>query len=73
MKESKQFIWSCTKFLASILCALSTILWWILGQLLPVLTGVGYAALIVGLLSTCMTYLTEISPALKQENSENIL
>ena len=55
MKESKQFIWSCTKFIASILCALSTIFWWILGQMLPVLTVVGYAALIIGLLSTCMT------------------
>ena len=71
VKESKQFIWSCTKFIASILCALSTIFWWILGQMLPVLTVVGYAALIIGLLSTCMTYLTEISPALKQEKSEN--
>ena len=35
MKESKQFIWSCTKFLASILCALSTTLWWTLGTMLP--------------------------------------
>ncbi len=71
MKESKQFIWSCTKFLASILCALSTTLWWTLGTMLPLLTVVGWAALLIGLLSTCMTYLMEISPALKQENSEN--
>lgn len=71
MKESKQFIWSCTKFLASILCALSTTLWWTLGTMLPLLTEVGWAALLIGLLSTCMTYLMEISPALKQENSEN--
>ena len=34
--------------------------------------GIAYAfALLIGLLSTCMTYLMEISPALKQENSEN--
>lgn len=71
MKESKQFIWSCTKFLASILCALSTTLWWTLGTMLPLLTVVGWAALLIGLLSTCLTYLMEISPALKQENSEN--
>ena len=71
MKGNKQFIWSCTKFLASILCALSTTLWWTLGTMLPLLTVVGWAALLIGLLSTCMTYLMEISPALKQENSEN--
>ena len=71
MKESKQFIWSCTKFLASILCALSTTLWWTLGTMLPLLTVVGWAALLIGLLSTCLTYLTEISPALKQEKTEN--
>ena len=71
MKESKQFIWSCTKFLASILCALSTTLWWTLGTMLPLLTVVGWAALLIGLLSTCMTYLMEISPALKQEKTEN--
>ena len=71
MKESKQFIWSCTKFLASILCALSTTLWWTLGTMLPFLTVVGWAALLIGLLSTCMTYLMEISPALKQEKTEN--
>ena len=39
--------------------------------MLPLLTVVGWAALLIGLLSTCMTYLMEISPALKQENSEN--
>lgn len=66
MKENQQFIWSCTKFLAMLLCAISSAVWWIIGFVI-----LGYVALIVGLLFSVLIYVTEISTALKQENSEN--
>ena len=65
MKNNAQFIWSCTKFLACILCVLSSAVWWIIGFVI-----LGYVAIVLGLLFALLTYVTEISPALKQENSE---
>lgn len=66
MKDNKKFIWSCTKFLSSILCVLSSAIWWMIG-----LVVLGYATLIGGLLFTVLTYRMEISPALKQEKIDN--
>lgn len=66
MKDNAQFIWSCTKFLAFILCVLSSAVWWIIGFVI-----LGYIAIVLGLLFALLTYVTEISPVLKQQNSEN--
>ena len=66
MKDNVQFIWSCTKFLACILCILSSAIWWLIGFAI-----LGYVAIVLGPLFAVLTYATEISPALKKENSEN--
>ena len=66
MKDNARFIWSCTKFLACILSMLSSAVWWIIGFVI-----LGYVAVILGLLFAVLTYVTEISPVIKQENSEN--
>lgn len=66
MKDNARFIWSCTKFLSCILCMLSSAVWWIIGFVI-----LGYVAVILGLLFAVLTYVTEISPVIKQENSEN--
>lgn len=66
MQENKRFIWSCTKFLANILCMISATIWWVIGWVI-----FGYVTLIFGLLFAVLIYVTEISPALKQENPEN--
>ena len=50
MKDNAQFIWSCTKFLACILCMLSSAVWWIIGFVI-----LGYVAVILGLLLAVLT------------------
>ena len=45
---------------------LSSAVWWIIGFVI-----LGYVAVILGLLFAVLTYVTEISPVIKQENSEN--
>lgn len=65
MKDHKRFIWNCTKFLAFLLCALSSAVWWLIDFVI-----LGYVAAFGGLLFAVLTYGTEISPVLK-ENSEN--
>ncbi len=66
MKNTERFIWSCTKFLACILCMLSSAIWWMIEFVF-----LGYVAVILGLLFAVLIYVTNISPVLKQENSEN--
>lgn len=66
MEDNKRFIWNCTKFLASILCVLSSAIWWMIRFVI-----LGYVTLICGLLFAVLIYLTEISPALKQEKIDN--
>lgn len=72
MDDTKRLIWSCTKFLATLLCALSSAVWWLLGSGgVELFVIMGYLALILGIVGACLTYMTEISPALKQEKIDN--
>lgn len=60
MEDNKRFIWNCTKFLASILCVLSSAIWWMIRFVI-----LGYVTLICGLLFAVLIYLTEIFPCIK--------
>lgn len=54
IREMKRFLWSCTKFLAALLCTICGVLFWFASDAFFVV--VGYVLVALGLLLAVWTY-----------------